>query len=568
MQRLSPAAFRNIAFIMVALVVALVYFRAPHAPRLGDGLELTAVAAHLGVAHPSGYPLFTLIGNVALRTLPGEPYGIMLALCRVAAIGAAMFLMATTRRVMLMFHFSAPCAAIVACSATLMIAFSQTFRDAVVAVEVYGLNALFLTAITWLLLPVHEQSVVKGRLILAIALAFLAPANHLTSLCMMPLALLMGATFIRHSRRAAAPILAFVFFALIPVLLYASLALRAEQHHAILWGAPYSTGNLINHIRGGEYRHFQFLMLAPDRPFDMETYLAFATERVLHFAYNLGMIPFGAGRTTFLSSVLLFASFACGMVMALRDKVFRTAAAGLGLAIAAQVAFIMTYNIPDIADYFLGILVLAFPFMVGGACIALRAAFRRLLFPEEKTSNALALLAAVVGFLSLGKLVEWRGNGDENMVQTWLDRISAELPEGAAVITAGDHDLYPLWYLQFACGKRGDLFVYGGNFVRFPWFRASLPLNDPRRPKVGFRDAPPTTLQQYVRDLKDLAIDPILPYGPVYTTFSNPMERAQLSDYYRITAVAQLLPDKDLLIAQRQGLPTPPSTLYKIEPLK
>ena len=38
----------------------------------GDSGELVAEACHLGVAHPPGYPLFTLLGHAVVRLLSGD----------------------------------------------------------------------------------------------------------------------------------------------------------------------------------------------------------------------------------------------------------------------------------------------------------------------------------------------------------------------------------------------------------------------------------------------------------------------------------------------------------------
>ncbi len=65
--------------VSAALALALlgVYAAlAPHAAADGDSAELTAVLATLGVAHPTGYPIYTLLGHpfvVALRALGADP---------------------------------------------------------------------------------------------------------------------------------------------------------------------------------------------------------------------------------------------------------------------------------------------------------------------------------------------------------------------------------------------------------------------------------------------------------------------------------------------------------------
>ena len=74
-----PARWLLLAF---AALLALFYLTRPAPIQWGDGLELAAVSSHLGVAHPTGYPLFTLLGWIAEKLPVYTPYARLLLLGR------------------------------------------------------------------------------------------------------------------------------------------------------------------------------------------------------------------------------------------------------------------------------------------------------------------------------------------------------------------------------------------------------------------------------------------------------------------------------------------------------
>ena len=98
----TPAALA----LGAAALILYVFTAAPSVATLfDDSLEFQVVLPTLGIAHPSGYPLLTLLGYIAIHLLPVEPYTAMLLLCRAAALLSLLFVAATTRRALLAFSF-------------------------------------------------------------------------------------------------------------------------------------------------------------------------------------------------------------------------------------------------------------------------------------------------------------------------------------------------------------------------------------------------------------------------------------------------------------------------------
>ncbi len=558
-----PARWLLLAF---AALLALFYLTRPAPIQWGDGLELAAVSSHLGVAHPTGYPLFTLLGWIAEKLPVYTPYARLLLLGRLFSCATVLAIALLIRTRLRAAGLTDRAATVAALCAGLCVAVSAPLRGTVQGLEVYGLNAALLALIA--LAATGEAT--PRRVLLSGVLLGLAASNHLTSLCMAPLVLLQAISCAKSTRQFAYPIAALAAAALIPLALYGSLLARvpSPEAHGIYWGETSGLSNLLTHVRGGEYKQYQFLQERPGTPFTPGSYTQFAAGRALQFLGSLGSMLFGAGPTSMIGGLLLFACAAASLAASIRRGTDRLPALGIIAALLLQLDFIFTYNIPDISDYFLGVTVLLIPRAFVGGLIGLRALLAKFQFSAEKTARALLLVPAALALLALPGLLRWGPGPTTLLPELWLERVTKALPQGAAVVTAMDADTYSFWYLQFAEKKRPDLFVLGGNFLRFPWCRRTLPPADPRRNLVAFRDGPPRqTLQEYIADLRTGLIDPILPHGPVYTTAWNPMELEELKKTYDVRVAAQLLTDAEWQAIEASGeINVAPPMLYEIRP--
>jgi hypothetical protein len=118
-------------------MVAFVVYAATLAPGIpaGDSGELIAVAATLGVAHPPGYPLYTLLGHLWIAVLPlGAVAWRMNLLSALCAASAVAVLAGLVRRLT-----GTPWAAL---ASAWLLAFSPPLWKSAVVAEVFALNAL------------------------------------------------------------------------------------------------------------------------------------------------------------------------------------------------------------------------------------------------------------------------------------------------------------------------------------------------------------------------------------------------------------------------------------------
>lgn len=573
--------------MLLPAAAALLYLLPPWGPQWGDGLEFAAVSAHLGVAHPPGYPLFTLLGNwtQALGGLAGiGPYASMLALCKLAALGALLFFF----RAAVELHECRGWMNWTAGLAAMVLACSGAVWGAAAIVEVYGLLTFFLLAsvslsVRAILRPEHAIPWVLGASILGGA----AAATHLTGLAILPMLLQAWCIQLRQpgiNARANAAACALIFVN-IPGLFYASLLGRLVdplgEAYGIFWGAPKNASDLLDHVRGGEYRQFQFLMAAPGTPFTLQSWLGFAFNRVLLLWQASGSFLVGFGAGGYLLGFVVIGLVKLGAWRCWKAGGLLHPATGLVGVLALLLGFLFLYNIPDILDYLLPVYALAMLLAVGGVQQAAELMESRFIHHDTKEQEAEEIrfsvrkltIAALACLVVATGLVNFRRTHAPAatraaLTRDWQAALLAHVPANAAVITSGDADIYTIWYGQFALGATSLPVAYGSNFNRFPWFRATMPPGDPRRDAVQFRPGPPPrSMQEHLARLREDAIDPMLQHGPVFFLPAHPGEAQGLQNHYQVLPTAQLLSDAELERLMAVGaINVPPPMLYEIRP--
>jgi hypothetical protein len=213
----------------------------------GDSGELIVAACVRGVAHPPGYPLYTLLGHVFSHL----PFGsvawrvnLLSAVCDAAA--AALLCHGVAR-------WTKSAWAGIASAA--LFAFSPLVWPYAVSAEVFPLNNLFAAALVDLsvdAVPVPRPSLLP----LTAFVVGLGLTNHHTLIflgapLLVALVLLEGRGF--SWRRAAFVALAFTA-GLLP---YAYLPLASAAHPPLAWGDPTTWGGFSTHLLRREYGTFR-----------------------------------------------------------------------------------------------------------------------------------------------------------------------------------------------------------------------------------------------------------------------------------------------------------------------
>ncbi|HZE20192.1 MAG TPA: DUF2723 domain-containing protein, partial [Candidatus Angelobacter sp.] len=336
-----------------------------------DSGDLLAASVTLGIPHPTGYPLFVLLGRLATFLPVGS---IAFRINLVAAVAAAVSVYALVRLACALApeasrHWTA---AFAAATCALLYASSRGAWSQSVLSEVYTLNAAFLAVILWLLVEA-ERDQDPRRLLLASYLFGLGLTNHLLLLAVVP-ALAYVTWRLACTRKiglTAAVLLPLLIFWGLTLDLY--LPIRAARNPEFSWGVPASPKQLWWVLSGAQYaRNF----------FSRDLLGVFH-----HLVPGRWWMDFGWG----------LLPLAAGMAVMVRRRAVGSAAVWLSLL--AALTLLSVYTIADDVGYWMpvGLLVAA---MAG-------AGWARLL-ERASTRIRVAVAAVLVAAVILGFVSSWR----------------------------------------------------------------------------------------------------------------------------------------------------------------
>ncbi|MFH2010902.1 MAG: DUF2723 domain-containing protein [bacterium] len=224
-----------------------------------DSGELTAASYSLGVAHPPGFPLYTLLAKLAtLLPIGSIAFRVVLvsAACGAATVAAVYWL---CLRLSLALGADGAVALVGGLGAALVVGLSHTFwRQATVA-EVYTPSVLLVVVSLVLLLGALDRR--DGRL--ALTLAFVAGlavggAHPTFRLLVLPVLLVVWVWALRSGRRYTRAIPALFGLGGL-VVLY--LAAAADTGRLVDWGNCQTVGTFWDHVTAGRIREASFAPL-------------------------------------------------------------------------------------------------------------------------------------------------------------------------------------------------------------------------------------------------------------------------------------------------------------------
>ena len=408
----------------------------------GDPGEFQFAAPLLGVAHPTGYPLYLLLGKLFTILCPaGDLAFRMNALSAVlsAAALAAVYLLARQ----LDLH---PLPSAVA---ALSLAFSRTFWSQALEAEVYALNSLLVATMLLCLVRAAGRDLPdasrRAWLVGSALLAGLASAHHRTIILLAPAAIV----FVWLHRDRLAGIAARRWWPLVaalvaPLVLYLYVPLRAPTtpyFHLML--TPQQEITVYDGSLGA------FLQLVSGQGFQSELSLA-AMDARLSLAVHLLLQQYGP--------VGLALGLLGALALLLRDwRAFML----LAMSYLAVVAFCLAYRIGDIADLFTPSYLLFALFMGFGLEAISFILSSPLRDRHRRLATSAATVVALAGFLlplnlAVSNLPAVDRSADGTRAR-WAQLLEEPVP-GASILVTNDRDeMMPFWYLQFVEGYRPDM---------------------------------------------------------------------------------------------------------------
>ncbi len=429
---------------VLTFVISLTIYLLTLSPTVywGDSGELATVAYTLGIAHPSGYPTYTILGHLFTYIPLGS---IAWRVNLMSAVFASL-----TAMLLYFICYKLTKSRFASFTASLILAFSATFWSQAVVAEVYTLNTFFMALNLLILLHWREKQKSENSreptetkhqrwLYLFFFTYGLSLTHHLTSIFLLP-----GVLYLILVKRQESwkwkeikwnkellntkTILICLVLLTIGLLPYLYLPLRSSMNPALDYGNPENWGNFWSHITAEKYSA-QYLG---------ET---FPLERLTTLIITLFV------EWSWWWFFLLVGLFFLAKRKSLPLKMFFI------LSMLAYILFYIFYGIQDIASYTLPILLLLSPFVALGAAKLHSFAPK----PWMKVGLIASILILIIGG-SLWAQYSFLDHSKDYSAKEYAEAIFSQLPQKAVLVTNHDENAI-LVYQQLAEQQRPDLTI-------------------------------------------------------------------------------------------------------------
>ena len=414
------------------------------APGIGliDSGELTTVVWKLGIAHPTGYPLYTIIGHL-FSVLPFANVARMMVLFSSLCMALASGILLWTGAHILQKYFkcSPTKATLFSAAGIFTFAFSLTSWQTAAYAEVYPLTLLLTSLLYALGIRMLSSTRTNVRLWIAFGFVFgLALGNHLSVVWTFPLGLVVLWHCFGTGRAAIRALLATMPVGVLGASVILFLPLRSHLNPVLDWGNPETLGLLWRHLTGWQYQVWMFQ--------------SGILERIISYVRTLPMDIGWGGVALVIIGIYRLTKRASRVLVALLLVWF------LG------VLYNVNYDIPDIAPYFLPAHAALSLIAVAGAVTLWHLAKPR----KIVIRIALILLLTVPIFSNAITHFSTANRSNDHFPATFAREALRTLPPNALVL----HSLWdlqsPAIYLQEVEGYRTDVALMDVNLMRRRWY--------------------------------------------------------------------------------------------------
>ncbi len=537
--------FKKYIAVIISLYTFIIYLTtvAPSVVQIDSG-ELAAVQATLGIAHPTGYPLYTIIGYLfSLIPLPfTKIFQLNLLAALYCSIGVGIFSITSKLVLDNLDIFSTkknevkkkeikqtkknithnkletkkiiipePTKYIAISFSALALAFSRTFWFQSTSVEVYSLHILLINLIILFLVKAfvnkndNPKSETNSWLLFAVFLA-LGFSNHMTTLLILP-----GTAYLYFNKNKFNTVsfkrLALMLLIFFPILflIYSYLPIRASQNPSINWGNPIDLERIMRHVSGKQYQVWLFSSTEA------------AKKQLTYFINNL---PTEFFITLIIASIGLFTSY----------KISKKFFIFTLITFFSTVLYSINYDINDIDSYFLlAYISLAF-FVVFGTIKIIE------LLLEKKIKYSFITFVLVI-ILSI-QIYSNYSEVNQSRCYTFEDYTKALLNSTSqnSIVFGYEWDYYisESYYFQYVENFRKDITVIDKELMRRSWYYNQIKTDHP-------------DVLNGVQDVEKLFLKSLVPFERDEDYNPNIIE-----NYYRqlmTGLVAANFPKKDFYVA-------------------
>jgi hypothetical protein len=451
--RRSNSALAWAAAACTALLALAIYVRTM-APTItlqhggADSGDLVTAAINLGVPHPTGYPLYTIIAHLFTALPGGDPArnvtllsALAVALAMAATFWAAHRLIAAQEGA----TGALPLAA--AWTAAGVLAFGELLWSQATIAEVYSVNALLVAS----LLAVALSGAAPIRPYVLALLFGLGLAHHVTIVLLLPAlwpyvpAIRQWLTVKRAFRVGCC--------LLVGLLAYLYIPIRAATQPVPNWGHADNLSGFLWLVSGAAYRQY-LSALAPTHL--LQRLSAWASIWVRDIGVlGLALALLGVWRG--LETNRRFTLFGLTYVVLLSG-------------------YAMLYVTYDSYLYLIPAAITIALWMARGAIIALHGLQDwAKSAPRRRLVTAAAVLILVT--LPVKSIITRFRDMDlstDHEAYAFAENVLEAAAPNAIVVSDGDTQTFPLWYVRYGLKKRRDIIVVDRRLLAFDWYRDDM----------------------------------------------------------------------------------------------
>lgn len=480
----SPVWSRHAALLASACLGAYYALSSSSDLSLYDSGELALAAVQLGLGHPPGQPLHTLLGHVFSRVTWHAP---LIGVNLLSALAAALTLLPAARiATQLTAAEHRDRAALWAPWLLLLFALHESLWEPATRVEVYTLaNLLALWAIACALplfaLQSEAKVVIRKSALSGLLLGLCASTNPVVAVAA-GLALAPGV--LRAAYRAEVlwrTVGTAVLGGVLGLLPYLYLPLTAARSDVMVWGGLGDAASYVRYLTLRDYARNQTLGLLGTLEHAL-AWLVWSAEHLLLPVLILGFGAFSRARGWLFGSRLLFAiAFAVVLWM---------------------ISFNVGWNL-QVPDYN-GYLGIAYWMAAAGAA----ALFVRCVASKQRLWGAAIVVCLGAGIFS--PPAPWtRTRSADLLARALSEQVLSEAPPGAILLSAADYFAGTLFYLQEVERKRPDVVVLAYGLSGSSWHWRRIHALHPDLEPIDLNKRGPR-LQRVREWLKDNAQRPVL----------------------------------------------------------
>jgi len=432
-----------------------------------DSGELAAACCSLGIPHPTGYPIYTLLCRVAHIIHPSSAIEAATALSWIPTAGAGILLILILRRIARETGLTgnSGLALVVLSPALMLLSYTSIGWNLAVNHDVYALNLFFVSAFVLSVMTADRKRSLSCLIATAYILG-LSLAHHrlavLTALGFLAYLLIDLPILLDYARNRLAHFVRTLSYCLGATLLgltsYLYLPIRAAQEPLFNWGNPVTFDSFLRHVMGWQYSSWVFSKSIS------EWTESFADLLIM----TLNQIPI---------ALVVFAIVGVIFLLLLYRKL------GLSLlaAFLGNLIVVSGYTIPEIDTYLLPVIFIYLIWFAVGLHFAIRFAVSKLFKAgiETKAGLVTGIALFALSVLLIAENMPLADRSDYRYADTQTELVFSQLEPEAVILTA-NWDIYsPLIYKQHAEEKRQDITAIDIELLRRTWYYKYVEQRDP-----------------------------------------------------------------------------------------